>query len=249
MNLIVDIGNTRVKVAVYQKDKMIAFDVFDLKDARKKILFFFEKFSEIRFSILSSVVKQVEEVEELLKERTTFFVLNHDLAVPFMNGYGSPETLGVDRIALAAAAFHSYKYQNALVVDAGTCITYDFITKEGVYKGGAISPGLQMRFRAMNSYTSKLPLIDVLDLTNFDPQIDFLGNSTQQSMVSGVCIGVLAEIESFIAKIKKEYKDLTVILTGGDSNFLSKRLKNSIFANSNFLLEGLNVILEHNKKE
>jgi type III pantothenate kinase len=169
-------------------------------------------------------------------------VINLDVStkVPFQNHYKSPETLGVDRIALVSAAVKNYKEHNVLIIDAGTCITYDFINRENKYLGGAISPGIRLRYQSLNNLTANLPLIKTKMPQNV------IGNTTEESIHSGIINGIINEIEGTISRYDEKYKDLTVILTGGDANFLSKRLKSSIFANSNFLLEGLNYILEFN---
>ncbi len=130
-----------------------------------------------------------------------------------------------------------------MIIDAGTCITYDFITSENVYLGGAISPGIRLRYQSLNNLTENLPLLEKKAPKNL------IGNSSKESIHSGVINGVLMEIDGAIQEYNKKNKDLTVILTGGDANFLSKRLKSSIFANSNFLLEGLNFILELNSNK
>ena len=142
---------------------------------------------------------------------------------------------------MATAAFYYNSTANTLVIDAGTCITYDMVNGYGEYLGGAISPGLHMRYEALHNQTSKLPL-----LTSEEP-IDIIGNSTESSIHSGVVNGISAEIDGVIDQYKMRFKDLTVILTGGDAQFLSKRLKNTIFADSKFLLRGLNYLLEYNK--
>ncbi|MFT7498501.1 MAG: type III pantothenate kinase, partial [Porticoccaceae bacterium] len=147
-----------------------------------------------------------------------------------------------DRIALASASVFKFPNKNVLVIDAGTCITYDFIDKKGVYYGGAIAPGIEMRYKSLYTFTDKLPLLDVTD-----PK-QLTGNSTEESIHSGIVNGILSEIEGMIDRYKEKNKELTVVLTGGDTNFLAKRLKNSIFANPNFLLEGLNNILNYNLK-
>ena len=146
-------------------------------------------------------------------------------------------------MALVSASVKHYPNNNVLIVDAGTCITYDFINNKNEYLGGAISPGLRMRYTSLNNLTANLPLLDI-SLPN-----DIMGNSTETSIHSGVVYGVLKEIDGVIEDYKLKYSDLTVILTGGDSNFLSKQLKSSIFATSNFLLEGLNFILQFNSNE
>ncbi|SFU27696.1 type III pantothenate kinase [Pustulibacterium marinum] len=240
MNLVIDVGNTFSKIAVFQNDSIV-----DLEKVTFEELFFtvqkkIEKFP-IKASILFSVNHDAEELSAFLKEKTCFVKMANDLKLPFSNNYGTPNTLGQDRIALAAQAAHSFPFQNLLIIDAGTCITYDFLDDQKKYLGGGISPGLRMRFEALHNFTAKLPVI-------IAEEIDFIiGSNTSESMLSGVVNGIVYEIDGFITEYSKNYKDLTVILTGGDAQFLSKRLKNGIFANSNFLLEGLNTILELNK--
>ncbi|MCL4160212.1 UNVERIFIED_CONTAM: hypothetical protein GTU68_064981, partial [Idotea baltica] len=160
--------------------------------------------------------------------------------IPFKNLYSTPKTLGIDRIALVCASVEQFPDKNVLIIDAGTCITFDFITNKNHYLGGAISPGIRMRYKSLHKFTANLPLLDTKK-----PKKS-IGNSTANSMHSGVVQGVLFEIDGAIQKYKLKYPDLTVILTGGDTNFLSKQLKSSIFANSNFLLEGLNYLLQYN---
>jgi type III pantothenate kinase len=160
--------------------------------------------------------------------------------VPFLNLYATPSTLGIDRIALVAASVNGFPDKNVLIIDAGTCITFDFITNKNQYLGGAISPGIRMRYKALQNQTANLPLLE----TNMPENI--IGDSTASSIHSGVINGVLNEIDGNIEAYKSNYEDFTTILTGGDANFLSKQLKSSIFANSNFLLEGLNFILQYN---
>ena len=161
--------------------------------------------------------------------------------MPFNNLYKTPNTLGVDRIALVAAAVKQFPNTNVLIIDAGTCITFDFVDVNASYLGGAISPGIKMRYKALNKFTANLPLIDALELH------DFIGKNTEESIISGVLNGVKNEINGIIEDYYLKYLDLTVVLTGGDTNFLSKQLKSSIFANQNFLLQGLNEILKFNQ--
>ena len=167
-------------------------------------------------------------------------VLTNTSKVPFKNSYATPHSLGVDRLALAAAAYNHNPRGNTLVIDAGTCITYDLVNNFGEYIGGAISPGMRMRYNAMHEQTSGLPLLEP------DEILDFIGNSTESCMHSGVINGLTQEIDGVIDQYQSRFQDLTVILTGGDSHFFAKRLKNTIFANSKFLLEGLNCLLEYN---
>ncbi|MGB2316775.1 MAG: type III pantothenate kinase, partial [Flavobacteriaceae bacterium] len=141
---------------------------------------------------------------------------------------------------LAAAATQQYPNTNTLIIDAGTCITYDFVDANSQYLGGAISPGLQMRYNALHNQTAQLPLLQPSDTNSY------IGSTTDTSIHSGVVHGIVQEIQGVISTYSSDYLDLTVILTGGDANFLLKQFKISIFANSNFLLEGLNFLLDYN---
>ncbi|WP_417442957.1 type III pantothenate kinase [Joostella sp.] len=241
MNLIVDVGNSFIKLAVFKGDMFLEVLQTEEKNILKNFSNIFKKYPMIRHIMISSVGKLSEEHIKAMAVFAPVSMLTSDSKVPFRNQYATPKTLGVDRIALIAAAYYKYSAQNCLVIDAGSCITYDFLSEDGVYKGGAISPGVHMRYKAMNAYTAKLPLVSSLDFE------DFIGDSTQSCMISGVVNGTVNEIEGVILQYIDRFKDLTVILTGGDSHFLSKRLKSSIFAHPNFLLEGVNYILELNK--
>ena len=234
MLLAVDIGNTKIKAAVFEADALIEKFTFDKNEAGKKIEKIFEKYQQIDASAFSSVGNNDNEVISFLEENSNVTVINHTFSFPFINKYASPATLGIDRMVLAAGAVLQFPERNRLVLDAGTCITYDFTDKNNNYLGGAISPGLQMRYDAMHNFTAKLPL-----LYPEMPQY-YIGNSTNQSLHSGAVNGFIYEIEGFINRYGRDYEDLIVILTGGDAEFLAKRLKNTIFANSNFLLESLN---------
>ncbi len=241
MNLIIDAGNTLVKLAVFDKTNMVYFQRMELLKFADKVKLAFDKFPNTRHAIVSSVGYLKKKDLDVLSVFCKVHTLNHTSKTPFKNSYATPQTLGVDRIALATAAFYHNPNGNTLVVDAGTCITYDIINDYGEYLGGAISPGLTMRYVALNKQTLKLPLLKPNDI------LDFIGNSTETSMHSGVVNGICKEIDGVIDQYDSCFEDLTVILTGGDAQFLSKRLKNTIFAHSNFLLEGLNYLLEYNK--
>lgn len=242
MNLIVDIGNTQIKVAVFELDSIIAHFIFDEKDFSGEIKKIIEKYP-IKQCILSSVKEMKDIYTQELRKIPYFLELKSKTKVPFLNLYGTPETLGLDRIALVAAATKEYQYQNVLIIDAGTCITFDFINEQNEYLGGAISPGIEIRYKSLNCFTSKLP-----ELTK-NENFQLIGKSTAASIHSGVINGVANEIDGVINQYKEEFQDLTVVLTGGDTKFLSKQLKNSIFATQNFLLYGLNQILTFNNQE
>ncbi|MDV7138113.1 type III pantothenate kinase [Maribacter sp. TH_r10] len=242
MNLIIDAGNTFVKLAVFENGAIVHDIRVELADLVKKAKVIYHEYPQIEWTMVSSVVS-LEKTD--LKALTVFskvHVLGHGTKTPFENKYATPETLGVDRIALAAGAFYFKPHCNVLVIDAGTCITYDLITENGEYLGGTISPGLQMRYNALHQQTSKLPLLNPKDPKGL------IGNTTESSIHSGVVNGICTELDGVIDQYRMEFKDLTVILTGGDNQFLSKRLKNTIFAFSNFLLKGLNNLLDYNKR-
>jgi len=239
MNLIVDIGNTRIKIAVFNTDELIYNEVITKEFFVKTVLNLIEKFN-CKNAIISSVgILKKNEIDQI-KAKIKVIELNITTKTPFFNKYDTPKTLGVDRIALVAAAVSKYQNQNVLIIDAGTCITFDFVTAEKKYLGGAISPGIEMRYKALNKFTKKLPLLTPKEV------VSFIGTSTETCIHSGVINGVIGEIDSVVDKYRKKNKDLTVVLTGGDANFLSNRLKNVIFANPFFLLEGLNTILTYN---
>ncbi|PKD19715.1 type III pantothenate kinase [Salegentibacter salinarum] len=243
MNLIIDVGNSAVKSAVFQDAKLLRSYVFSFEKFSEKFQQIKKEHPKITFSMLSSVIKDTSEIEKMLKKETELFVLGENTKLPFKNKYASPQTLGKDRLALVAAGAKEYKNKNLLIIDAGTCITFDFKNDKDEYLGGAISPGLHMRLKALHNFTAKLPLVEL------EENVALIGNSTQESILSGVLNGVLAELDGIIDRYRADYKYLTIILTGGDTQILSKRVKNGIFANPNFLLKGLNYILEFNKTQ
>jgi len=240
MNLIIDVGNTSVKLAIFKQRKLIFKEIVTLDNIRHAVDNINKVFKDVEKAIISSVGKLKKSDVNYIKKSFKVIVLDASTKIPFHNLYKSSETLGVDRIALVSASVQQYFKQNVLIIDAGTCITYDFISSENKYYGGAISPGIRIRYQSLNNLTANLPLLETKLPQNF------IGNSTTESIHSGIINGILLEIEGAINTYDKKYKDLTVILTGGDADFLSKRLKSGIFANSIFLLEGLNYILEFN---
>ena len=240
MNLIIDVGNTYVKLAVFQEHELFEKRVAKHEDFLKEVNRILDKYPIISNGILSSVGKLNKEDVHIVASTINLLILNSEIKLPFKNLYKTPKTLGVDRIALVSASVQQFSNVNALIIDAGTCITYDFINAQNEYFGGAISPGIRLRYQSLHNLTANLPLLE-----SEQPE-SLTGNTTDSSIHSGVVFGVLKEIDGVIDEYKEKYSDLTVILTGGDTNFLSKQLKNGIFANSNFLLEGLNFILEYN---
>ena len=241
MNLIIDVGNTLVKLAVYQAGMLQFKKIFRNDDFVDVLLLVSKKFLNIDNAIISSVSHITEGQLAALEDLYPLLVLDYKIKLPFANLYETPSTLGVDRIALVSAAAFQYPDKNVLIIDAGSCITYDFMNKENQYLGGAISPGLEMRYRALHEFTANLPFLEIKN-----PKSP-IGSSTNMAMHAGVVSGTLLEIEGFISSYKLQYDDLTIILTGGDAHFLRDSLKSDIFANSNFMMEGLNFILENNK--
>ena len=236
MLLTIDVGNSRIKVAVFEHNKQLDFFIFEANEALKNFENIFEKYPNLQKIILSSVGKLEKEVVDFIQNRFPTEIIDHKSKFPFTNLYATPETLGIDRMVLAAGATLMYPNQNRLIIDAGTCITYDFVNAENQYLGGAISPGIKIRYKSLNNYTSKLPLLTLSE------DFEIIGNSTKSAIHSGVINGVIFEIEGFISQYSLKNQDLTIILTGGDAEFLAKRLKSTIFANSNFLLESLNLL-------
>ncbi|MCL4125883.1 UNVERIFIED_CONTAM: hypothetical protein GTU68_044582, partial [Idotea baltica] len=212
----------------------------------KKIISTLQKITK-KYPNSIGIVSNVASISEFKLSKLHKMMPLHQLSssskIPFKNLYETPKTLGVDRIALVAAAVNQFKNKNVLVIDAGTCITYDFVNKNKEYLGGAISPGVRIRYKSLQKFTENLPYLEKEEVSNY------IGNSTEKSMHSGVVNGVLKELDGVILDYKQRFVDLTVVLTGGDTNFLSKQLKSSIFANQNFLLEGLNKILIFNNKK
>lgn len=242
MLLAIDVGNTRIKGAVFEKDKAIENFVFLKEELEKKIKKILENFPKVEDLVVASVGNfSKNDFQKFSESLKIHFFSNEDI-YPFENKYATPKTLGIDRAILASGAVLKFPKVNRLVIDAGTCITYDFIDAEDNYLGGAISPGFRLRYEALHNFTAKLPL-----LTLENPE-KFIGNSTQQSIHSGVVNGVIHEIDGFINQYKEQYSKFTIILTGGDTEFLAKRLKNTIFANSNFLLESLNHLFQYKIK-
>jgi type III pantothenate kinase len=234
MILTVDVGNTRIKASVFEGNTALENFTFDKNELEKKIKNILEKFPKCTDLVAASVGKIEKESFLLFEKELKVHFLTHEDNFPFTNKYATPKTLGIDRMVLASGATLQFPKQNRLVIDAGTCITYDFIDENDNYLGGAISPGLRLRYETLHNFTAKLPL-----LTLEAPE-SYIGNSTAQAIHSGVVNGFVYEIDGFIDEYRRQFSNFIIILTGGDADFLAKRLKNTIFANSNFLLESLN---------
>ena len=238
MNLVLDVGNSLLKIALFEKSELI--QKFKFSENYKRNIEDIISNYKVTHSIISNVGRIDDSTINILKESTSLLLVSNQLKIPFKNLYKSKNTLGQDRLALVSAAAFNFPNENVLIVDVGSCITYDFKNNNNEYLGGGISPGISMRFKSLNTFTSNLPLID------FDSIYQLIGNNTKNSITSGVINGTISEINGIIHQYREEFKNIRIILTGGDSNFLLKRIKNSIFADQNFLLVCLNKLLDDN---
>jgi type III pantothenate kinase len=236
MDLAIDVGNTSIKAAFFDGEHL--HQKLELKHDRA--LLDLIKGDKPQNTILSSVRKGTGRLVQNAQKFTDVLVLSHATPIPVRNEYSTPHTLGMDRIAAIVGARHLYKNENVLVIDAGTCITYDLIDSEGIYKGGAISPGMDMKFKALHKFTSKLPTI------GFQNTAKLIGKSTKEAILSGVVLGTLAEIEGIIQRYQQYFDDLTILICGGKSKFFESKIKGHIFALPDLVLIGLNQILRFN---
>ncbi len=241
--LCIDWGNTLVKVAVMNEPaRMLAMETVTPDKAFETISRLVDVHHPKASIFCSVVVNHEEQIVSLLKEKTHYVELTSKTMLPIMNAYHSPETLGMDRIAAVAGAFAENPGKNNLVIALGTCVTYNFITKNGAFRGGAISPGVQMRLDAMHHFTDGLPQV----LREGDTLL--LGYDTPTCMRSGVIFGMAAEIDGMITAFSKEYGDFNAVLTGGDAPLLVRHIKSGIFADPQIILKGLYQILKHNAR-
>lgn len=235
MNLVIDSGNTRIKAALFGQTGLVLKESFgNLTDLKH-----FMKGHEFVHLLVSSVSYPANQILELVHNRGKKLILNHQLGLPIKLNYATPHTLGVDRIAAACGAYEIFPNQNCLVIDAGSCINTEFIDASGVYQGGSISPGINMRFKAMHTFTQTLPLVTA------ETSAPLTGNSTETCMQSGVLNGVLAEVGGLVEKYHQQYENLRVILCGGDYPLFENKLKHAIFVAPDLVLTGLNRILRY----
>lgn len=244
MNLVIDLGNTSGKIAVLEGTDIIESAVYE-EVTIKEITYFITCYSNLEGAIFSSVVNHSRELVDFLGSTFDRFIeLGSSTPLPVSNRYQTPETLGYDRIAAVTGAHTFFPDSNVLVIDAGSAITYDVVTAKGEYLGGNISPGMNMRFRALHRFTSRLPMLEAVSNGT-----EWWGTNTEKAIMSGVINGIVFEMEGFIRKFNEQFDPTRIILTGGDAKSFEKRLKNSIFVVSHLNLIGLNRILEHNAKE
>jgi len=243
MNLVIDIGNSRIKLALFsERDLMFNVPLDELKPEHIQVLL--NEHHDLNNAIISSVREYPFELKTFLQHSFKNFIeLDANTPVPISNCYETPETLGKDRLAAAVGATEIFPGKNVLVIDAGTAITYEIVTAKNEYLGGNISPGLSTRFKALHQFTGKLPLLQPAD------EFAVLGTNTQSAVLAGVQVGLLFEVQQYIEYFNTIYENLEIIITGGDAKFFDKKLKNSIFVHFNLTLIGLNRILEYNVKK
>lgn len=238
MNLIIDIGNSFAKVAFAENDNIVSIDRYETLsvDIIDNLI---AKFNPQK-AIISAVGKIDNQFIAHLEHLLPTIAFSSSIKIPIKNSYKTPQTLGLDRIAAVVGANYLYPSTDLLVIDSGTAITYDLINSRAEYFGGAISPGILLRYRSLHQNTANLPLISNLNSSSL------IGTSTAECIESGVLNGVIGEVEYYINRIKEDFPSLKVIVTGGDSNFFVNKLKNSIFVVQNLVIIGLNRILDFN---
>ena len=239
MNLTIDIGNTRTKFGFFQKGELkekIIVKKWTLTDLKKIV-----NNQNIENIICSTVKTENKRMTNYLSKHWYFLNLDAETPLPIQNLYGTPRTLGKDRLAAVVGAYTLFPGESSLVIDAGTCTTYDIIDAKGNYLGGNITPGLNMRFRAMQHFTAKLPLVEKPEAID-----NGLGKNTVEALQFGGGLGNILEMEAWIQFFSDKYQGINTTLTGGDTEYFAKRLKTKIFAHSNLVLVGLNKILDYN---
>ena len=237
MNLAIDIGNTFTKTALFDNKELVSYVVSEkVMDA-----IHLANRQDVTSIIISSVGKDISHYLNLIENKERIRVLDGTCNLPFTLNYESQGTLGVDRVAAVAGGLYLFQNTNLLVIDLGTCVTFDFIDKNKVYQGGAISPGMQMRFKALNQYTAKLPLI-----TNPTETVELIGKTTTQCLESGVINGLVAEINFQIEAYQNQFEKLQVIICGGDATFFTPKINKDVLLCSELVMLGLNSILQYN---
>lgn len=239
MNLAIDIGNSFLKIGVFDNEKKLFVESY--RDFDAKSLEYLLKEYKIIKAICSSVRKEDESIENMLGEAgISLHKLSHTSRLPFRSLYETPRTLGTDRIAALAFGYNKYPGRNVLLIDAGTAVTYDLLNESGVFEGGNISPGIGIRYRALNEFTGRLPLVSP------DNKYDILGRNTENAIRSGVQQGLVFEINEYIRNLKKTHRNLEILMTGGDARYLSEKVEHKVSYEKDMIIEGLNYILIYN---
>jgi len=223
---LIDAGNSLIKLGVYKKGEVILVYYFiDLSSLKQQL--------EPNVPIAISSVLNSDFEQDFKKYENPIFWINHEVKLPFKIKYLTPTTLGIDRICNIAAIFNTNQFTNRLIIDIGTCIKFDFLNDKNEYEGGSISPGLKLRYKALNLFTDKLPLIETSE------KVNLIGNSTESSIQSGVQYGIETEINGLISKYREKYNDLSIYITGGDAHYFDLVQKNDIFADEILTLKGI----------
>jgi len=243
LNLAIDIGNTRTKLGIFEDSKLVQKYIWNNEEWSLNELKVLLKKKRIQHVALSTVKESDKVMERYLLGNFYYLNLSSKTPLPIDNFYKTPKTLGKDRLAAVLGAYELFPEKNVLVIDAGTCIKYDVLTADGAYQGGNISPGLNMRFEAMHTFTAKLPLV------KRRKQMDIVGQNTVTSLRIGGQWGAILEMEGFISQYRARFGKINVILTGGDAEFFAFYLKTKIFVNINLVLIGLNKILKYNVQQ
>lgn len=233
-----DFGNTRLKCAVFEGRDFKEERVLE-NTGTAAVQQLINEYKPAK-SILSSVIKHPSELEELLAKHTRFHKLGHTSKLPMTTPVGKPETIGADRLAIVAAAVDLFPEKHNLAIGLGTCITYNYVNNAHEFMGGSISPGMNMRFRAMHEQTALLPLVKA------ESNFPLVGYDTKTNLLSGVILGMAKEIDGIIEAYSLKYSNFNVLLTGGDMGFFVPHLKNKIFADPNLIYKGLYAISEYN---
>ncbi len=240
MNLVIDQGNSLCKIWLFDNNKILYQTKSDNQNFSKIILSLLNQYN-ISASVYATVINPNKKLIEILRQKTFFVFVSAQIPLPINIDYLTPQTLGADRIAAAVAANDIFPNQNVLIIDIGTAITFDLVTDTNTFIGGNISPGPVMRLKALNTFTAKLPMVELQQPTNK------IGKSTKQAILNGVVWGISYEIQGYIDNYKKSFENLRTIITGGFSYFFEKKIKSSIFVKNNLIAKGLNKILEFNK--
>jgi type III pantothenate kinase len=233
-----DFGNTRLKAAVFNSGEFVK-ELHLEDDSVATVAAILSQYQPSK-TILSSVIHHNTGIEQLLGSASHFHLLSHQTKLNFTTPVGKPETIGADRLALVAAAVHFYPQMHNLVIALGSCITYNFVNQNHEFLGGGISPGMDMRFKAMHEHTAKLPLV------HHDWNHPLIGYDTKTNLQSGVLYGMAGEIEGIIQQYQERYGNFNAVLTGGNSTHFAGRIKSKIFADQNFLFKGLYALSEIN---
>ncbi len=241
MNLLLDFGNTRIKAAVFNANQILAKGSFLNETALYEWL---SKYHGIQKCLIASVTTAHEQVYTQLKQQFETHLFKTNTPIPLTNLYKSALTLGSDRLAASMGSYTVCPNKPVLTIDAGTCIKYNFVNEQNEYLGGAISPGISMRLKAMNSFTSALPLVEIDK--NYQ---QLIGSSTAESLLSGALMAAACEVDGMMKRYEEKFPNLILFITGGDADYLCKQVKSRFFANPDLIMIGLNSILNFNDKK